>query len=664
MLQSVLIANRGEIACRIIRTCRRLGVRTLAVFSDADADALHVRMADEAVRLGPPPARDSYLRVDRLLEAAAHTQAQAIHPGYGFLSERAGFAQAVVDAGLVWIGPPPAAIEAMGGKDVAKRLMREAGVPVVPGYDGEDQEPERIAAEALRIGLPVLLKAAAGGGGKGMRIVYEPAGIPEALAAARREAEAAFGDGRMIVEKYLDRPRHVEVQVFADRHGHAVHLFERDCSLQRRHQKIVEEAPAPGLPPATREAMGAAAVAAARAVGYVNAGTIEFLLDRTGGFHFIEMNTRLQVEHPVTEMITGLDLVEWQLRVAAGEPLPLRQDEIVARGHALEARVYAEDPARGYLPSAGRLLALRFPEPGDGLRVETGVEQGDEVTPYYDPMIAKLVVHGRDRTDALRRLEDALDGSLVVGPATNLAFLRDVIGAPEFREADIDTGWLDRRSGRSEPPEATDVEFVLAALAAVDEQAGQGRQRAHASSDPNSPWNRTDGWRLNQPSRRWLRLAAGDRSLVAEIGQAAGQLTVRLAGRDHAARHGRDDRGSWCEIDDHRLRYTARHAAGRLFLQHGGRRLEFTFPDAARGAMEEEVGSGLLTAPMPGRVIRLLVAVGDRVSAGQLLAVLEAMKMEQRFEAPRDGVVTALHVAEGDQVAEGTTLLDLGEIGP
>ncbi len=662
MLDSLLIANRGEIACRIIATCRRLGVRTVAVHSDADRDARHVRLADEAVRIGPAPARESYLRIEALLDAAVRTKAAAIHPGYGFLSERAPFARAVQAAGLVWVGPPPEAIEAMGGKDVAKQLMRKAGVPVVPGYDDEDQAEERIAAEALAIGFPVLLKAAAGGGGKGMRIVEGAEELAEALAAARREALNAFGDERMIVEKYLRRPRHVELQVFADGHGNAVHLFERDCSLQRRHQKIVEEAPAPRLSAATRAAMGEAGVAAARAVGYVNAGTIEFLLDADGSFYFIEMNTRLQVEHPVTEMITGLDLVEWQLRVASGEPLPLRQEEIAASGHAFEARIYAEDPARGYLPSAGRLERLRFPQPAPDLRVEAGVDEGDEVTPFYDPMIAKLVVHGPDRAAALRRLERALDACLIAGPSTNLAFLRAVIGTPPFRAGAVDTGWLDREGAASlVEPEPGDADLVLAALALAEALAGQARQRAERSADRTSPWNRTDGWRLNRPHRQLLRLVQGERSWPLEIERSGGRSIVEVAGRRHDARHGiAADGAHWCELDGRRIRFAADLVGDRLLLVHDGRRMEFRLPSFA-GTDDAGDGNDLLNAPMPGRVIRLLVAVGDRVAKGQPLAVLEAMKMEQRFAAPRDGIVTAVHVQEGEQVPEGTRLLDLGD---
>ncbi|MFO1071004.1 MAG: biotin carboxylase N-terminal domain-containing protein [Geminicoccaceae bacterium] len=658
MLESVLIANRGEIACRIIRTCRRLGVRTVAVCSDADRNALHVRMADEAVRIGPPPARESYLSIPALLEAARRTGAAAVHPGYGFLSERAAFARAVGEAGLVWIGPPPDAIEAMGGKDRAKRLMRDAGVPVVPGYDADDQAEAVLAAAARDIGIPVLLKAAAGGGGKGMRVVDDATALPDALAAARREAAAAFGDDRMIVEKYLRRPRHVEVQVFGDRHGNAVHLFERDCSLQRRHQKIVEEAPAPGLPEATRAAMGAAGVAAARAVGYVGAGTVEFLLDADGAFYFIEMNTRLQVEHPVTEMITGLDLVEWQLRVAAGEPLPLRQDQIVRAGHSVEARLYAEDPARGYLPSAGRLDILRFPPPAADLRVETGVEQGDEVTPYYDPMIAKLVVHGPDRPAALRRLGEALAACVVVGPATNLAFLQRVVGAPPFADAPVDTGWLDRE-GAAALPAATagDEDFVLAALAAAT--AAPPKAVPVAGTDWVSPWNRTDGWRMNRPSHRHIRLASEGRSELVTLAGAGDSIVVTVAGRALALRHGSGADGPWCEVDGHRRPYRAHRHGDRLTLVQRGRRLEFTLPDAAHAGEEGGADDSALAAPMPGRVIRLFVAVGDTVAKGQPIAVLEAMKMEQRFEAPRAGRIAAVHVAEGEQVAEGTRLVDL-----
>ena len=448
MFKSVLIANRGEIACRIIRTARRMGLRAVAVYSDADRNALHVRLADEAVHIGPSPAAQSYLASARLIAAAQAAGADCVHPGYGFLAENADFAQACLTAGIAFIGPPPAAILAMGLKDRAKALMEKAGVPVVPGYHGERQEPKFLKQKAYELGYPLLIKATAGGGGKGMRRVDKHADFDAALESAQREALSAFGDARMLIEKYVGHPRHIELQVFADRHGNAIHLGERDCSLQRRHQKVIEEAPAPGMSASLRAAMGAAAVAAAKAVGYEGAGTVEFIADgegglKAGGFWFMEMNTRLQVEHPVTEAVTGLDLVEWQLRVAAGEPLPLKQDQVRIAGHAVEARIYAEDPAHGFLPSTGKLVALQFPQ-GEGLRVDAGVEAGDEVTPFYDPMIAKLIAHGATRDQALDRLADALEGTIALGPRSNLGFLAALARAPGFRGGDFDTGFIDR----------------------------------------------------------------------------------------------------------------------------------------------------------------------------------------------------------------------------
>ena len=662
MLSSVLIANRGEIACRIIRTCRRLGVRTVAVYSDADRDARHVRLADDAVHLGPPPAHESYLDIAKLLDAARRTGAEAVHPGYGFLSERAAFARAVGEAGLVWVGPPAAAIEAMGGKDRAKQLMRVAGVPVVPGYDGDEQDAATLLAAAERMGFPVLLKAAAGGGGKGMRIVEAVDGFEDALAGARREAQGAFGDDRMLVEKYLRRPRHVEMQVFAASHGNTVHLFERDCSLQRRHQKIVEEAPAPDLLPETRATLWRSAVEAARAVGYVNAGTVEFLVDEDGAAYFIEMNTRLQVEHPVTEMITGLDLVEWQLRVASGEPLPLAQEQIRAQGHSIEARVYAEDATRGFLPSVGRLERLVFPEPSEALRIETGVEEGDEVSPFYDPMIAKLVVHGNSRAGALRRLADVLDRSLIVGPVTNLGFLRAVVASTAFAAGPVDTGWLDR-AGTGEilagmVPE--DQDFMLGALA-VQALAGGPAMPGERRRDWTSPWNRRDGWRLNRSSRQLVRLQAGERQERLAVARDRDGTVVSLGGSEIRARMGGEEGELWAEIDGRRLRFRAHLADDRLALVRAGRRVEFRLADDRPAVREEEEGADLRVAPMPGRVIRLMVGAGDAVRKGQPLAILEAMKMEQRIEAPHDGRVSAVHVAEGEQIAEGTRLLDLVE---
>ncbi|MFL5334166.1 MAG: acetyl/propionyl/methylcrotonyl-CoA carboxylase subunit alpha [Geminicoccaceae bacterium] len=661
MFDSLLIANRGEIACRIVKTCRRLGIRTVAVYSDADRDARHVRLADEAVRLGPPPAAESYLVVERVLEAARRTGAAAIHPGYGFLSESSAFARAVRDAGLIFVGPPAEAMERLGGKDSAKALLEPAGVPLVPGYHGADQDDRLLLDRAGRIGFPLLIKATAGGGGKGMRRVDEAGQFLEALAACRREASAAFGDDKVLLERLIDRPRHVELQVFADRHGSAVHLFERDCTLQRRHQKIIEEAPAPALDPKLRTALGRAATGAALAAHYENAGTVEFLLEQGGDFYFIEMNTRLQVEHPVTEAITGLDLVEWQLRIAAGEPLPLRQEEIAARGHAFEARLYAEDPARGFLPSIGRLRTLRLPASLDGVRVDTGVEEGDVVTPYYDPMIAKIIAHGVDRAAALERLATALDATQVEGVTTNLAFLRAAVASPEFKAMKLDTGWLDREGTQSLAAEqpSDPATLLLAALATVALSLARPPPTPEPGTDWTSPWHRLDAWRLNQTPRGLVRLLDGqDLHIVTVEGQAE-RFTARLGADELHARCGVAEGRVWVESEGRRRSFPAAIVGHTLTLTLEGRRRTLMLEDGRFAARGEEEDRGLFTAPMPGKVTRLFVAEGDRVTKGQPLAVLEAMKMESRFEAPRDGLVTALHVREGDQVEEGAILLDL-----
>ena len=518
MIRTLLIANRGEIACRIARTARAMGIRTVAVFSEADADAPHVRACDEAWPIGPSPAAESYLRADVILEIAKRVGADAVHPGYGFLSENAVFARLCEEAGIIFVGPPASAIEAMGSKAGAKALMQAAGVPLVPGYHGDDQSPECLAQEARKIGFPVLLKASAGGGGKGMRVIAAESELAAGIEGAAREGVASFGDGRLIVEKYLQRPRHVEVQVFADRHGSTLHLFERDCSAQRRHQKILEEAPAPGLDPALRETMGRAAVAAAQAVGYVGAGTVEFILDVSGSFHFMEMNTRLQVEHPVTERITGLDLVEWQLRVAAGEPMPMSQADLAVRGHAVEVRLYAEDPARDFLPQTGPLVRLRFPD-GEDIRVDSGVEEGGAVTVHYDPMIAKIIAHGRDRAEALARLAMALGRVEVVGVATNAGFLKRLVEHPEVIAGAIDTGFVGREIKTLAPLDEktpTDV-MALAGLAEMRALDVEAKALTAQTGDPCSPWARADGWRLNDTAHHDLMYMDG-----------AGESSVRM----------------------------------------------------------------------------------------------------------------------------------------
>ncbi|MGN6374618.1 MAG: acetyl/propionyl/methylcrotonyl-CoA carboxylase subunit alpha [Sphingomonas sp.] len=612
MIESLLIANRGEIARRIIRTARRLGVRTIAVHSDVDAAMPFVREADAAVCIGTAQATDSYLRQDRLIEAARATGAQAIHPGYGFLSENAEFAEAVIDAGLIWVGAPPAAIRAMGLKDAAKERMVAAGVPVTPGYLGEDQNPERLRREAEAIGYPVLIKAVAGGGGKGMRRVDQAAEFDAALASCKREAAASFGDDRVLIEKYILSPRHIEVQVFGDTQGNVVHLFERDCSLQRRHQKVIEEAPAPGMDAATREAVCDAAVRAAQAVDYVGAGTIEFIADVSDGLRadrvwFMEMNTRLQVEHPVTETITGEDLVEWQLRVASGEPLPRRQEELSITGWAMEARLYAENPATGFLPSTGRLERLRLPQ---DVRVDSGVEQGDEVTPYYDPMIAKLVARGTTRAEAAHRLAAAAAAVEVWPVRTNAAFLARAAAHPDFVAGRIDTGFIERHA-EALIPATTPSEAVLQAAAA-----------AIVPRDPRDPWTALIGFRANAAPSRQVEVEVADKPYL-----------VALADRLLSA-----------------------HVHGDvLFL--GGEAWSFGPRRADHVAGGGAAGDGAILAPMPGRVIAVAVVPGETVAKGQRLVVLEAMKMEQALLAPFDGVVAELKASEGAQVSEGALLV-------
>ena len=605
MIQSLLIANRGEIACRIIRTAHSMGIRTVAVFSDADANALHVRMADETVHIGPSAARESYLVGSRIIAAAKATGAEAIHPGYGFLSENAEFAQSVIDAGLIWVGPNPESITAMGLKDAAKQLMQQAGVPVTPGYMGRNQDAGFLAIQADAVGYPVLIKAVAGGGGKGMRLVERPEDFADALASCRREATASFGNDHVLIEKYIQRPRHIEVQVFGDRHGNIVHLFERDCSLQRRHQKVIEEAPAPGMDAATREALCAAAVRAAKAVDYVGAGTIEFIADASEGLRadriwFMEMNTRLQVEHPVTEAITGVDLVEWQLRVANGELLPLVQEDLAINGWAVEARLYAEDPEKGFLPSIGKLEHLVLP---DRLRVDSGVVQGGEVSPYYDPMIAKLIAHGATRDEAISRLESGLDDSEIWPVRTNAGFLSQLMQHPDFLSGDVDTGLI-VRDGEAlvVPPEAEADE--LAEVAAN-----------LAASPGDSPWNAALGFRLN----------------------ASPQAVARL----------RDHRDTLFEVPFAEI--IAAEPARDVLVFTGGFARRYTL-DRHEGTHGGVAGDGTILSPMPGRIISVDVMAGESVTKGQKLLTLEAMKMEHTLTAPFNGVVSELNAVAGAQV--------------
>jgi 3-methylcrotonyl-CoA carboxylase alpha subunit len=645
----VLIANRGEIAVRVARTCRRMGIGTVAVFSDADAGATHVAACDAAVRIGPAPAADSYLRGDAIIAAARATGADAVHPGYGFLSENADFAQAVTDAGLVWIGPPPAAIRAMGLKDAAKARMQAAGVPVVPGWHGAEQDPRFLAGAAAEIGWPVLIKARAGGGGKGMRRVDRAEDFAEALESAAREAASSFGDGAVLVEKYVATPRHIEVQVFCDAHGGAVHLFERDCSLQRRHQKVIEEAPAPGMTPAMRAAMGAAAVRAAQAVGYVGAGTVEFIADASDGlredrFFFMEMNTRLQVEHPVTEAVTGVDLVEWQLRIAAGEPLPLAQEALRLDGWAVEARLYAEDAAHDFRPATGRLTHLRLP---DGLRVDAGVRQGDVVTPFYDPMIAKLIAHAPTRAEALDRLRRGLAQVEAAGVVTNAGFLGRLLADPDVAAGRVDTGLIARRGAAlaADPPSEA-IDHALAALGGLGMADGGGPD----------PWAARDGWRawgrgmaaarfedgavvLRREGAGWAAETPKGAATVAAAPGADGALDVAADGRRFAARVVRDG-----------LRVT---------VLREGRTHRFTLADPLAADDAPGAAGDAVRAPMPGVVKAVHVAPGATVAAGDRLATLEAMKMEHMLRAPRDGVVETVAAVEGAQVEEGALLVAL-----
>ncbi len=644
MFTKLLIANRGEIACRIMRTARHLGIKTVAVYSDADAGAMHVAMADEARRIGPAPARESYLDIEAILAAARDSSAEAIHPGYGFLSENAEFAEACARAGIVFVGPPASAIRAMGLKDRAKALMAGAGVAVVPGYLGDDQSTERLRSEAEKIGFPVLIKAVAGGGGKGMRRVDSADEFVAALEGARREAKSAFGDDRVLVEKYVTRPRHVEVQVFADSHGHAVHLFERDCSLQRRHQKVIEEAPAPGMSEAMRARMGEAAVKAAKAVGYVGAGTVEFISDASEGlkpdrFWFMEMNTRLQVEHPVTEAVTGLDLVEWQLRVAAGEELPQRKYTLAPHGHAIEARLYAEDPRKGFLPSVGRLERLRLPL--ECVRIDTGVREGDQVTVFYDPMIAKVIAWDETREGAAAKLAEALAGSEIAGVTTNAGFLVRALRHADFLAGDIDTGFIDARSealiaASAEP--AAEI-FARAAICLVEE-----RRAKTLSVDP---WDAQDGFRLHGEARETIEFVRNETRMPAEIvHRADGDLTVRVAGivvqPAHAA--------------------AMRLSSGDLAVMQSGETWTISIHDPFVAAEAAGGAADRVTAPMPGRIVQLLVRAGESVKRGQPLAVLEAMKMEHTLKAVADARVESVDVAAGDQVQDGATIVRFAQV--
>ena len=654
----LLIANRGEIACRIIRTARRMGLTTVVVLSEADRDAMHVDLADEAVLIGPAPAKDSYLHIEAIIDAARTTGAEAIHPGYGFLSENAEFAQACADAGLVFVGPSAATIRLMGSKSAAKALMESAGVPVVPGYHGEDQNLQTLQSAADAVGYPVLVKASAGGGGRGMRVVGNADELAEAVASAKREAGAAFGNDQVLIERYVAKPRHIEVQVFGDTHGNVVSLFERECTLQRRHQKVVEEALALGITPERRAEMAAAARAAAQAAGYVGAGTIEFIADGNG-FYFIEMNTRLQVEHPVTEMITGLDLVEWQLRVAFGESLPLRQDEITAQGHAIEARIYAEDADKGFLPATGTIREWREPA-GEGIRVDTGFRAGDVVTPYYDALLAKLIAWGGDRPQALGRLVDALGGFEIAGVTTNLAFLKALLTHPLVARGEIDTGFIEREiSALTRTTPAVAALDLAAACVSVLVREQHEHEHAQAATLDTSPWNRTDGWTLTGRRSRRVRFRHGAEQYDTVLWYGRDGFTMEFAGTNARLQFVPRDGGVFdmCLGD----------APERASVAWSGRDLDVTTPrghlklqwiDPFAGKVADLAAASRIVAPMPGTVTRILAEAGADLPRGAPLIVLEAMKMEHTLRAPSDGRLKALKCAVGDVVQEGTELAD------
>jgi len=674
----ILIANRGEIACRVAATARRMGIQTVAVYSEADAHARHVAECDEARAIGPAAAQDSYLRIERIVAAARDAGAQAVHPGYGFLSENPAFAEACAQAGLIFIGPPAAAMRAMGSKSAAKALMEQAGVPLVPGYHGDNQEPEFLRAQAAAIGYPVLIKASAGGGGKGMRIVGRDEDFPAALESCRREAANSFGDGQLLLEKYLQRARHIEIQVFADMHGNAVHLFERDCSVQRRHQKVLEEAPAPGMTAAWRQAMGEAALAAAKAVGYVGAGTVEFIVDASenaanGAFYFMEMNTRLQVEHPVTELITGADLVEWQLRVAVGEPLPKTQEALQIRGHAIEARVYAENPDKDFLPSTGMLrhlrtpAALQFSLPQTGsstteayggasalTRIDSGVREGDAITAFYDPMIAKLIVWGKNREHARQRMAQALAEYEAVGPATNIAFLLRLIASTDYASARLDTGLIERQREEllGPQPPASMPALALAAAALLQAEREQ--------ADHSDPWSGRNGWRLNGMLRRPLRFAdeAGDYRLTLVYRPDGWQLeTGDISLTLHITQVHECELS--VQLGEEVVRGTVVRDGEDFHIFHAGLHAVLVYADPLAHAGDAQADAGSLTAPMPGKIVAALVKPGDAVKKGAPLLIMEAMKMEHVIAAPDDGIIETMRYAVGDQVAEGTQLLSL-----
>ena len=662
MFERVLIANRGEIACRVIRTCRRLGIRTIAVYSEADRDAQHVRQADEALPIGGPLPAESYLRIDAILDAAKKSGAQAIHPGYGFLSENTAFSRACKDAGIVFIGPDPESIEAMGSKAAAKQLMAKHAVPLVPGYDGDEQDNACLAEQAHAIGYPLIIKPSAGGGGKGMQIVRSDAEFPEALATAQRVAQAAFGDASMLLERYVEHPRHIEFQIFGDRHGNIIHLGERECSAQRRYQKVLEETPSPFLTPEKRAAMGAAAVAAARAVNYVGAGTVEFIVGPAGDFHFMEMNTRLQVEHPVTELTHGVDLVEWQLRIADGEPLPLAQQDVVSHGHAIEVRLYAEDPDQNFLPGSGKLQSLRLPTPSQHVRLDGGVVEGDTVTIFYDPMIAKLIVWDEDRPKALQRMREALAACEIIGPKSNIAFLERLVRHPAVVEARIDTGYLDRHLDEFLVGDTAPAEGALFAAATAVLLHDESHVAGNAT-DPHSPWARADAWRVGHAGKRIVALAWRDQRFEIEARGHAGNYQLRRAETNcevQGARLSDDNLGARFDGEARRVPLHVDAAHVLLHDAHGQR---YSLGRAAAFAWEakDTAGGNQVIAPMPGRIVLVKAQAGDAVEQGQELLVMEAMKMELALKAPRAGTIESVNAAQGEFVEADAVLVRFAE---
>ncbi len=665
MIKKILIANRGEIACRVMRTCQKLGIKTVAVYSEADAEALFVEIADEAYLIGPAAARESYLVAEKILDVAKRSGADAVHPGYGFLSENEEFAEACEKAGVIFIGPPPAAILAMGGKSEAKALMEKARVPLVPGYHGDKQEEKFLSDEAVKIGFPVLIKASAGGGGKGMRVVENAGEFSEQLQGAKREAKASFGDDHVLIEKYLVNPRHVEIQVFADKFGNTVYLFERDCSIQRRHQKVLEEAPAPGLSEATRKKMGEAAVAAAKAIGYVGAGTVEFLLDASENFYFMEMNTRLQVEHPVTEYITGLDLVEQQIRAAEGNKLTFTQADLKINGHAMEVRLYAEDPANNFLPGAGQIKYLRFPAESDAVRIDTGVREapfgdGDTISIHYDPMIAKIIAWGKDRDAAIANLKGALDQTLVTGPKTNLVFLRRLLESPDFKAGKVNTSYIKNHESELLPAKQapSDAAYALAVLGLLND-----RDVLPSAQDAGSPWNDLAAWRIGGGDTEVFKFDNDGKETAVTVSSKKGFATPQLTvnGKPVSAQFAPAmyDLSFDAKLDGQQYNAVVLHDGRHLTLLHEGHYEELTYLDPLAYENAGDETDGKLTAPMPGKVVAVRVQLGDSVKKGQPLVIVEAMKMEHTIISPADGIVEKIHAGVGDQVHEKYELISL-----